>query len=42
VEFCDDGDELLGSIPVRNFFTVSVNAMLQMKTSYYEKVQVAA
>lgn len=38
VEFCDDEDELLGSIPVTNFFTISVTAMWQMKTSYYEKV----
>jgi hypothetical protein len=42
VKFCDDGDELLGSIEVRNFFTISVTTMLQMKTSFYEKVQVAA
>lgn len=42
VEFCEDGDELLGSIPVRNFFTFSITAMWQTKTSCYEKVQVAA
>jgi hypothetical protein len=36
MEFCEIGDELMGSIPVRNFFTISVTTMQQMKTSYYE------